>query len=528
MSSIENPILPGYHPDPCMIRVGEDYYIATSTFEWFPGVQIHHSKDLINWKLVSYPLTRPSQLDMDGNIDSGGVWAPALSYSEGMFYLIYTDVKSRRGAFKDTHNYMVTSENITGPWSDPIYLNSSGFDPSLFHDEDGSKWVLNMIWDHRKGTNSFAGIALQEYSVAEKKLVGPVRNIFKGTDLGVTEAPHIYKRNGRYYLVTAEGGTVYNHAVTIARSDDLTGPYTVDPQNPVLTSDRTQHDMLQKAGHASLVETQTGEWFMAHLCARPVKDGKCILGRETALQKCYWTDDGWLRVEGGPHPKTTVPAPELALFPFEQEDSIDEFNGSHLNLHWNALRRPFTEDWVSLQERDNHLRLKGQESMSSLHKQSLVARRLESFQVNVETKVDFHPDHFQQMAGLIFYYNTTDYVYLRITHDEADGLVLGIIQTKHGEYDEILQEDISLPEAPYYYLKAVLNNEWLTFYYSLDGETWHLVAQGIEITHLSDDDADLIRFTGTFVGMCAQDLSGQSKHADFDYFMYQELPQPQA
>ena len=152
---------------------------------------------------------------MAGNIDSGGVWAPCLSYDDGLFYLIYTDVKSRGGAFKDTHNYLVTAEDINGPWSDP-YLNSSGFDPSLYHEEDGSKWLVNMIWDHRKGTNSFAGIALQEYSVEEKRLVGPVENIFKGTELGLTEAPHIYKRNGFYYLITAEGGTGYKHAVTIS------------------------------------------------------------------------------------------------------------------------------------------------------------------------------------------------------------------------------------------------------------------------------------------------------------------------
>src|SRR5690625_932640 len=140
MNKIVNPVLPGYHPDPSMLRVGDDYYIAVSTFEWFPGVPIYHSKDMINWRLLTYPLTRESQLNMIGNINSGGVWAPCLSYSDGTFYLIFTDVKSRKGAFKDTHNYLVTAENIEGPWSDPIYLNSSGFDPSLFHEEDGTKW----------------------------------------------------------------------------------------------------------------------------------------------------------------------------------------------------------------------------------------------------------------------------------------------------------------------------------------------------------------------------------------------------
>ncbi|WP_281974731.1 glycoside hydrolase family 43 protein [Halobacillus litoralis] len=521
MLTITNPVLPGYHPDPSMLRVGEDYYIATSTFEWFPGVQIYHSRDMVNWKLQTYPLTRSSQLDMTGNIDSGGVWAPCLSYDDGLFYLIYTDVKSRAGSFKDTHNYLVTADDINGPWSEPVYLNSSGFDPSLYHEEDGSKWLVNMIWDHRKGTNSFAGIALQEYSVEEKRLVGPVENIFKGTELGLTEAPHIYKRNGYYYLMTAEGGTGYNHAVTVARSENLSGPYEVDPHNPILTS--SEGDVLQKSGHASLVETQTGEWYIAHLCARPVKEKKCMLGRETALQKCYWSEDGWLRVEGGPQPQTEIKAPGLTPAPVPEEDPHDDFTDSSLNLHWNSLRIPFSEDWLSLTERPDHLRLKGQESMSSLHRQSLVARRLESLDVEVETSLDFQPDHFQQMAGLIFYYDTNDYIYLRITHDENAGKVLGVIQSKHGQYDELLNEEIPLPDQSYYYLKARMDGEWLTFFYSLDGRTWETPISEIDASHLSDDDADLIRFTGTFVGMCAQDLSGTKKPADFDYFTYKQI-----
>ncbi|SFJ47603.1 xylan 1,4-beta-xylosidase [Halobacillus dabanensis] len=521
MGTISNPVLPGYHPDPSILRVGEDYYIAVSTFEWFPGVQIYHSKDMVNWKLHTYPLTRTSQLNMVGNIDSGGVWAPCLSYADGVFYLIYTDVKSRAGAFKDTHNYLVTAEDINGPWSEPVYLNSSGFDPSLYHEDDGSKWLLNMIWDHRKGTNSFAGIALQEYSVEEKKLVGPVKNIFKGTELGLTEAPHIYKRNGWYYLITAEGGTGYNHAVTVARSKNLAGPYEVDPENPILTS--SQDDVLQKAGHASLVETQTGEWYLSHLCARPVKNQKCMLGRETALQKCYWTEDDWLRVEGGPRPQLSVTGPDLHPVPVEKANPIyDDFSGPKLDGNWNSLRIPFSEDWVSLKERPNHLRLKGQESMSSLHRQSMVARRVESLDIEVETRMDFQPEHFQQMAGLIFYYDTRDYVYLRITHNEEDGKVLGVIQSKHGEYDECLSREISLPDQPFYGLKARLEEEWLSFFYSLNGENWEPVIQNIDASHLSDDDAELIRFTGTFVGLCAQDLSGEKKPADFDYFVYED------
>lgn len=158
MVEIINPILRGFNPDPSIIRVGDDYFIATSTFEWFPGVQIHHSRDLINWRLVKRPLERLSQLNMKGNLDSGGVRAPCLTYHDGIFYLVYTDVKHSGGIWKDTHNYLVMTDDIYGDWSDPIYLNSSGFDPSLFHDDDGRKWLVNLVYDHRKDKNTFGGI----------------------------------------------------------------------------------------------------------------------------------------------------------------------------------------------------------------------------------------------------------------------------------------------------------------------------------------------------------------------------------
>ncbi|SER67365.1 xylan 1,4-beta-xylosidase [Gracilibacillus ureilyticus] len=517
---IKNPVLPGYHPDPSIVRVDDDYYIAVSTFEWFPGVQIYHSKDLANWELKSYALTRSSQLNMLGNLNSGGVWAPCLTYSDGLFYLIFTDVKSRKGAFKDTHNYLVTAENIEGPWSDPIYLNSSGFDPSLFHDEDGRKWLVNMVWDHRKGKNPFGGIALQEYSPDEQKLVGPIRHIFKGTALGKTEAPHLYKRNGYYYLLTAEGGTEYGHAATMARSRSLFGPYEVDPTNPVLTSDKEKTDQLQKAGHGCLVETQSGEWYMAHLCGRPVIDDKCILGRETAIQKCYWTEDNWLRIKNGPNPSNEVEAPDLPVFSAKQLPNRDDFDETEHTLYWNALRRSFEEPWYSLTDRKGHLRLIGQESMNSFHRQSMMMRRLEHFHAEAETMVEFQPDNFQQMAGLIIYYDTEDYVYLRVTEDEEKGKCIGIIETKHGNYDELLDKDIPVTEDSPVYMKAVINRHLLQFYYTTDKDEWKEIGELIDIGHLSDDDSDYVRFTGTFVGMAVQDLSGQNKHADFDYFDY--------
>jgi xylan 1,4-beta-xylosidase len=522
---ITNPILRGFHPDPSIVRVGDDYYIATSTFEWFPGVLVHHSRDLVHWRPLTSILTRSSQLNMEGNINSGGTWAPCLSYHEGTFYLIYTDVKSRMGAFKDTHNYMVTAEDIMGPWSEPIYLNSSGFDPSLFHDDDGRQWFVNMIWDHRKGTNSFAGIVLQEYSKKERRLIGPKRNIFHGTSLRLTEGPHLYKRNGYYYLLTAEGGTQYEHAVTMARSRHIEGPYEVDPANPILTSAGKPELELQKAGHASLVETQNGEWYMVHLVGRPVKDKLCMLGRETAIQRCHWTEEDWIAVDGGAYPQAVVQAPKLPLHPFPAEPGLDHFDGTELGLQWNTLRIPASNDWLSLTARPGWLRLWGQESMSSTHRQSLVARRQQSMFCEAETAMEFRPEHYQQMAGLILYYDTRDYVYLRVTHHEEIGACIGIIQSINGVYNEILDSDIPLGEGTYR-LKVRLEREKATFMYAVQDGEWNKIGPELDVSHLSDEYGDYIRFTGNFIGLCVQDLSGERNYADFDYFQYKEYDEP--
>ncbi len=524
--NIKNPVLPGFNPDPSILRVGDDYYIATSTFEWFPGVQIHHSRDLVNWRLIARPLNRTSQLDMAGNPNSCGVWAPCLSYDNGTFYLIYTDVKTFRGIFKDAHNYLVTTEDITGDWSDPIYLNSSGFDPSLFHDNDGRKWLLNMIWDHRKDKHPFGGILLQEFSTKEQKLVGPIRNIFKGTPIEKVEGPHLYKRNGYYYLMTAEGGTVFRHSVTMARSRNIEGPYEVDPQNPVLTSYDDPTLELQKAGHASLVETQSGEWYMTHLCGRPLPSrGRCVLGRETAIQKMTWTDDGWLRLEeGGNSPRVLVKAPDLPEHKWPEENPRDDFDSAQLNIHFQFLRVPPVGDTLSLTERSGFMRLRGGESLSSHHSQSLVVRRQQAFCYTAETALEFNPGTFQQMAGLICMYDNTNFYYLHVTWDEKVGKCIEVMTCISGNFDFPLTEKIKLA-GQVTYLRAEVTYDKLRFSFSENGTDWKAIGPVLDASTLSDDfdagggDA---HFTGAFVGVCCQDLSGSRLHADFDYFEYRE------
>jgi xylan 1,4-beta-xylosidase len=524
MEMIVNPILPGFNPDPSIVRAGDDYYIATSTFEWFPGVQVHHSRDLVHWTLIGHPLDRVSLLDLRGTPTSGGVWAPCLSYDNGTFYLVYTHVTTLDGVFKDTHNYLSTARSIDSPWSERIYLNSSGFDPSLFHDDDGRKWLVNPIREFRSNRRTLAGIGLQEYSVERRCLTGPVYSIFTGTELGCTEGPHLYKYNGRYYLIVAEGGTGYGHAVTVARADTITGPYELDPENPMLSSRDDETLALQKAGHASLVHTHTDEWYMVHLCGRPIMPQKrCMLGRETAIQRCCWSDDGWVRLDGGgTTPRTRVVRPKMELVEKPPVPVRDDFESGVLDVNFSTLRVPADESWVSLTQRRGFLRLYGRESLSSKFDQSLVARRMQAFHFRVETAVEYEPVIFQQMAGLICFYDTMNYYYLRITADERRGKTLGIILSENGIYREYGDDEVECGEHDRWYLAAEVDTDTLQFFYSSDAKSWHRIGPGLDCSTLSDEYCKEGRFTGAFVGVCAQDLSGNRLHADFDYFEYNE------
>jgi len=533
MLKIKNPILKGFNPDPCICKCKDDYYIATSTFEWFPGVQIHHSKDLVHWELVAHPLNKVSQLNMLGVPDSGGVWAPCLSYSNGTFYLIYT-IAHTTSQIKDVNNYLVTSTDICGEWSEPIYLNSSGFDPSLFHDDDGRKWLINMKYDNRIGKNRFAGHLLQEYDEKSKRLVGPIFNIFKGTALGYSESPHIYKRNGYYYLMVAEGGTGYNHAVTLARSKNLTGPYEVHPQNPILTSANSDmHKFLQKAGHASIVEGPNKEWFMVHLCARPLPDtDRCILGRETAIQKVEWHKDDWLYLC---NTQSKLPSFEVDIYDKNETNSdipaliskYDDFDNTSLDINFQSLRVP-AENFMSLTERPGFLRLYGKESMGSKFTQSMIARRQQNFIYHAETCLEFEPETTQQLAGLICYYNTGNYYYLRISTDEELGdKCIGILACINNYLSESMSENdnILIPNADKIYLKVEVNYKELKFFFATNKDNWQAIGKTYDASTLSDDAIKgSSAFTGAFVGLTCQDLSGTNKPADFDYFSYIEKP----
>lgn len=526
MPAIHNPVLRGFNPDPSFLRVGDDYYIATSTFEWFPGVQIHHSRDLVHWRLIGHILQDTIRLNLAGVGNSCGVWAPSLSWHDGEFFLVYTTVRTfgKGRPFKDTPVYLITARDIQGPWSEPVHLTSSGFDPSLFHDDDGSKWLVNMLWDFRKGRSRFAGITAQSYNHATRRLEGPLHPLLKKDVL--TEGPNLYKRNGYYYLMLAEGGTGWNHGISMARAKSVTGPYELDPQGSVLTSRDDESLPLQKAGHGELVETPAGEWYLAHLCSRPVgKERRCMLGRETALQKVVWNQDGWLRLaSGGTAAQVDVPAPkELPPSPWPAPAARDDFDNPHPDVSWSALRQPIAESWANFKARPGWLRLIGRESLSSHYEQSLLARRLQSFHVLAQTCLEFAPTTFNQMAGLICWYDTGTYYYLRVTHEETQGKVLGIVLSDDGVYDELLDTQIAINDWKQCFLRAEIDHERLQFSASPDGKQWQPIGPELDATRLSDDYGQTLRFTGAFVGVCAQDIEGTRTPADFDYFEMREI-----
>jgi xylan 1,4-beta-xylosidase len=544
MTTIHNPILRGFNPDPSIVRVGDDYYIATSTFEWYPGVQIHHSRDLANWTLLTRPLTRTSQLDMRGEPDSCGIWAPCLTHADGKFWLIYTDVKrygktsgaggAPGGSPRDMHNYLVTCDTIDGEWSDPVFLNSSGFDPSLFHDDDGRKYLVNMLWDHRPGANRFGGIVLQEYSVAERRLIGERVNIFRGTDIGLTEAPHLYRRDGWYYLLTAEGGTGWGHAVTMARSRSITGPYELHPDTYILTARDRPDAPLQRAGHADLVDTPSGETWMVYLCGRPIPNrGRCTLGRETAIQPMVWGDDGWLRTRAGDAmpelaPEAPSEAQSAGVIPSGARSAesrnlhLTQFDEPKLPIDFQWLRTPFADELFSLTERPGHLRLFGRESMGSLYRQSLVARRLQSHCASVKTTLEFNPQHYQQSAGLVCYYNSAKFHYLHVSRDDEGRYLRVMSSIPDAAQADAFTPRIEVPDTGRIELRAEIDFERLSFGYRIDGRDteWQWLPQVLDASILSDEAAapGTPNFTGAFVGLACQDLSGAACAADFDWF----------
>ncbi|MHA5048261.1 glycoside hydrolase family 43 protein [Streptomyces sp. SD15] len=534
---IRNPVLPGSHPDPSVLRVDHDFYLATSTFEWYPGVRLHTSRDLVNWRPLGGALDSGALLDLTGCPDSGGVWAPNLSHADGLFHLVYANVSTYAGGFTDCPNHLVTAPSIDGPWSEPVVLHSRGFDASLFHDGPDS-WLLNLVHDWRPGHGGSAGLEATRYDRTARRLVGEPVTIALAPGAGWIEGPNLYRRGSWYYLITADGGTGYQHQVTVARSRSLAGPYERDPHGPLLTARDHPELPLQKAGHGSLVRTASGQWYLAYLAARPIgTHGPCVLGRETALAPVIWTRDGWPRIETG-LPQLHVPGPDVApaaedgQWPEEtgrdareHEGAEDGFELSELGPHWSTLRRPASPDWLSLTERPSHLRVRGGRSPRSLVGPSLVARRVTAARCSFEAVMEYQPRGFQHLAGITAYYNTRNWYFLYVTADDDGSAVVRLAACDRGR----TTVDAAHQAVDAARVRLGLDFEGPVLSFRLHTDTgWQPFGPPLDATVLSDEhaeefDGDEIRslgFTGAFVGMWVWDLNGQGHHADFDRATY--------
>lgn len=541
-NKIINPILRGFHPDPSIIRVDEDYYIATSTFEWWPGVRLHHSRDLKHWELIEYPLCRTSQLDLRGVGASQGIWAPCLTYDQGTFYLVYTIVKSFYCNMYDTENYLVTAQDIHGSWSEPTALNNFGFDPSLFHDDDGRKYMVSMVTDHRIPKKYAGRLVLQEYDPVRKAMTGPVKDIYQADQIFL-EGPHIFKRKNWYYLFAADTGTGEGHGQSILRSKSVWGPYEMYQADfmqrdsdaeaySILTSRHHEELLLQKSGHCDLVETKEGEWYAVHLCGRASKDRnpqdakrfpgsrRYMIGRETAVQKMRWTEDDWLVLDDGtsiPREEVDVPKGAKTLCNGRYALVRDDFDQPELHIDYQSLRIPMDEHYLSLTARPGWLRMYGRSGLSSKFSQTLIARRMTEYHMTASACMEFEPDLFKQMAGLIFLYDTDNYLYLHVSRDEEAGKCIALLKAENKKY-EYLTEYLPVREGQAMILRLEINENEAQFYFGYAQQQMQKIGPRVNAGFLSDEACDEGWFTGAMIGICCQDLTGFGKYADFDYF----------
>lgn len=520
--TFRNPILPGFYPDPSICRVGEDYYLITSTFEYFPGLPIFHSRDLVHWCQIGHVLTRPSQLNLDGIRPSGGLYAPTLRYYQGMFYVINTLVDGTQ----ESGNFIITAPHIEGPWSDPYWLDDApGIDPSLLFDDDGRVWYTG---NREPADTAFHGhreIWLQELDLKTMQLVGPRHALWQGAlnQAGWSEAPHLYKINGWYYLMTAEGGTGHEHAVSIARSEKVTGPYVGCTRNPILTHRHLGQDYpIVGTGHADLVETQTGDWWMVMLAMRPYGGYFYNLGRETFLTPVRW-EGGWPVVNPGiGHVESQSPAPDLPEHFWSPLPACDHFDAQTLAPCWNFLRTPRESFW-SLAERPGHMRLHLRpQTLAERANPSFVGRRQQHIDFAARTVMEFTPQSPDECAGIVLLQNN-DFHFRFVVTQEKDPVIC-LIKCEEGQETILTKRSI---QAGRIYLKVSAIGQMYNFYVATEYEHWQPVAEDVDGRILSTPVAG--GFVGAYIGMYASSNGRQSENvADWDWFEYSGLDGAQA
>lgn len=520
-SSFTNPILPGFYPDPSICRVGEDYVMVNSSFSYYPGIPIFHSRDLVNWKQIGHVLDRPSQLELDGGGHSQGIFAPTIRYNNGIFYVITTN-ETKGG------NFIVTAENPSGPWSNPYWLNDApGIDPSLFFDDDGRVYCTGTS-EVPNGGEYFGDneIWLKELDLKTMNLIGPRYGLWRGALKNAfwPEGPHLYKKDGYYYLLIAEGGTDYHHSVTIARSQTLFGHYEANPGNPILTHRHLGRTYpIVNAGHADLIKTQKGEWWMVVLASRPYGGYFRNLGRETFLVPVIW-EDGWPIVSPGTgkiefrYQRPNIHNQSDEIYKADVPQVCDDFDSPVLSYTWNMLRTPRDDFW-NLTDKPGYLRLKLKKvKLSEKDTPSFLGRRQQHFNFLVETKIEFQPAKVGEVAGIALLQSNEYYFRLEYTLQEK-GYLVQLVRCFNG-IDSILSYQSFYGD--HIYLQVITYGQDYNFFYGTDKYNMKCLAKKVDGRILSTDVAG--GFVGTYIGMFAYSETGRCENtADFDYFTYQEI-----
>ena len=506
VSTFVNPVLPGFYPDPSICRVGSDYYLVNSTFEYFPGVPVFHSMDLIHWHQVGFCLTRKNQLPLGNSKASQGIYAPTIRYYQGRFYMITTNVSGGG-------NFYVTAEDPAGSWSDPVWLDRGGADPSLFFDDDGSVYYIRHVGE------GDGYIGQTTINLETGRLDGELKKIWGGTGGIWPEGPHMYKIDGKYYLIIAEGGTSYDHCVTIARSDSPWGPFEADPENPILTHRHLTEHPVQALGHADLVETPDG-WWMVCLGIRPQGGRFHHMGRETFLLPVVFNNEGWPVVNGNGTLDPEIKGPQLKTKRWKSLPEKDDFSEATFAMVWNFLRNPYPENY-SLIERPGFLRLRGSSAaLRDLDSPTLVCRRQTDFTCHVSASLDFEPQQENEEAGLVIRQNDKFHYETGLILRENRRRVFLRKVVKDTLFEPVTMLDIEPGPVILSIDAGPLSYEF--FVTSAGGQRTSLgtaPTQYLSVEVIGFDDG--MCFTGTYFGLYAtgNGKPGQSP-ADFDWFEY--------
>lgn len=495
-----NPVIPGFHPDPSVCRVGEDYYLVTSTFEYFPGVPIHHSRDLVHWRLVGHCLTRDSQLPLQDARASAGIFAPTIRHHGGRFYMVTTN--TTRGG-----NFLVTAPSPTGPWSDPVLLAQPGIDPSLLFDDDGRVYL----------TTASKQIVQSEIDPLTGRLLSAIRPVWPGTGGKCPEAPHLYRVNGCYYLMLAEGGTEYGHMITMARSATPWGPWEICPRNPLLTHRNTYLNPIQATGHADLVEAHDGSWWVVLLGIQPQGGMFHHLGRETFLAPVSWREDAWPEVNSGALITPDMEVASLPARPWPDVAGQDHFDSPVLRPEWNFRRNPSPASW-SLEERPGWLRLRGLAGgLDDAGPLAFVGRRQQHLRCRVRALLDFNPVADADEAGLTVIMNERHHHEIVV---RSTGRGRAILLRRRIGGLQVESRPLALSPGP---VELCIQADPATYVFSAVLQGREQVLGDAECRYLSSEVAG--GFTGVYFGMFAASAGVPSGiPADFDWFEYEAGP----